>query len=70
VVRVLRRRQGALVLIGSQVVAVRRGANRVTLTAGALRAKLTPGRFVVRVSLRAANGKVGRAIAAAVRVVA
>jgi hypothetical protein len=69
VVRVLRKRQGALRLIGSQVVTVRRGANRVALGAKALRARLTPGRFVVQVVPRARNGRAGRALAATLRVI-
>jgi hypothetical protein len=70
VVRVLRRGPGGLRPIGSQVVRVRRGANRVALAAGSLRARLTPGRFVLQVLPRAGNGRAGRALTATVRVIA
>jgi hypothetical protein len=66
-VRVYRKRGRSLTLLDSRTVRVRAGTNRVALRSRALRARLRPGTYVVRVSLRGA-GSSGPAASATVRV--
>jgi hypothetical protein len=68
-IRVLRPRGKRLALLGTAVVRVKRGLNRVTLKGKALRRKLVRGRVIVEVRLRRANGKAGAPKRAVVRIV-
>jgi hypothetical protein len=67
-VRVYRKRGRSLTLVGSQTVRVRQGTNRIALRSRTLRTRLRPGTYVVRVSLRAADGAAGPAASSMVRV--
>jgi hypothetical protein len=67
-IRVLRPRGGRLTVLGTTLVRVRPGANRVALRGKALRARLRRGRVVVEVRLRGANGRAGAPKRAFVRI--
>jgi hypothetical protein len=68
-IRVLRQRGPKLAVLGSQVVRVKRGVNRIALNGKALRRKLARGRVIVEVRLRRANGLAGAPKRAVVRIV-
>jgi hypothetical protein len=69
-IRVLTHRgPGRLTVLGTQIVPVRRGVNRVALRAKALRRRLRRGTVVVEVRLRRPHGGVGAPRRAVVRIV-
>jgi hypothetical protein len=67
--RVLRTRGKRTTLLGTQVVRVKRGPNRIALNGKALRRKLVRGRVIVEVRLRRANGRPGAPKRTVVRIV-
>jgi hypothetical protein len=67
--KVFRSRNGVLRLVGTKRVSVRRGANSVKLNGKALRSKLTPGLYLIQVTLTTSSGRSGAAAAKFVRVV-
>ncbi|MEA2381986.1 MAG: hypothetical protein QOH72_1957 [Solirubrobacteraceae bacterium] len=68
-IKVLRQRGTKLALVGSQVVPVKRGVNRIALNGKTLRRKLARGRVVVEVRLRKGSGKAGAPKRIVVRIV-
>ena len=68
-IRVLRPHGKRLALLGTTVVRVKRGLNRVALNGKGLRRKLVRGRVIVEVRLRRADGKAGAPKRAVVRIV-
>jgi len=68
-IRVLRTRGRRRTVLGTQVVRVRRGLNRVVLNGKALRRKLARGRVTVEVRLRRASGRAGAPKRTVVRIV-
>jgi hypothetical protein len=68
-ITVLRQRGAKLAVVGSQVVRVKRGVNRIALNGKALRRKLARGRVVVEVRLRRGTGKAGAPKRTVVRIV-
>jgi hypothetical protein len=68
-IRVLRQRGKKLAVLGSQVVRVKGGVNRIALNAKTLRRKLARGRVVVEVRLRRGTGKAGAPKRTVVRIV-
>jgi hypothetical protein len=67
--KVYRSRKGVLRLVGTKRVSVRRGANRVKLNGRTLRSRLTPGLYVIQVTLATSSGRSGAAATKFVRVV-
>jgi hypothetical protein len=68
-ITVLRQRGAKLTVLGSQVVRVKRGVNRIALNGKALRRKLGRGRVIVEVRLRKGTGKAGAPKRTVVRIV-
>jgi hypothetical protein len=67
-VRVYRTVRGRLRLAGTMVLRVKAGRNAANVTSSAIRRAIRPGTFTLKVVLKDAGGKAGRAVSATVRV--